>query len=246
MGDRGMKEDIKSINDFVCACAEWKSNNLIGLLYFGGKSIPYSKNKYSDWDIVPIMKSFSVENSLAFRDITLRVEGKLDIPIVWMDQLSKNSTDFQLVSQGCWYLYVLKRALVVYGVNPLEDYDDPPMEEIQKSLRRKIIEYCDFFHKSILENSTLSVGLKYKLVSRLLKSVQDLLWFKLGVWNPAKISAVYGLNQVKSSILEDDEWEVLESVCNSSFIEKEVVSCDDKFIMRLFCIQNKIRLEVDK
>lgn len=241
-----MKENICSIDDFVCACTEWQSENLIGLLYFGGKSIPYSKNKYSDWDIVPIMKSFSIEDSLAFRDITLRVEGKLDIPIIWMDQLSKNPSDFQLVSQGCWYLYILKRALVVYGKNPLKDYDDPPIEEIQKSLKRKIIEYCDFFHKSILENQTFSVELKYKLVSRLLKSVQDLLWFKLGVWNPAKISAVYGLRQVKSAMLEVDEWGMLESVCKSSFIENKVISGDDDFFIKLFCIQNKIRLEVNE
>ena len=221
------------IECFVRECSlAISEDNLASILFYGGSSIAISTSELSDIDLTIFLRKRDVQHLAVLRDIISRSGITLDIPVIFLDNLPVNPDRFCFVSQGCYFLCILKRAQVLFGDNPLLKIPDPSPDAIRESLWRKISEYADAAIKQYVEKSHITTIENYRMNSRLIKAVQDILWLKTGVWQPVKARAVRMLKDASPMIFNDDQWNFVFQIVLPEQAMSFALNMNDQFLLK--------------
>jgi hypothetical protein len=208
------------VPSFTGKLLELLGENMIGLLHLGSNEHG-DGTAFSDVDFVLLVKTMGIEELMAIRKAICNLGQLIDMPILQKGQIPADPDLFQLGTQGCYFVHVLKNASTVYGVNLFQDYPEPNSQAVRMSLFRKISEYTLATQRAFVEsNRERSVYQNYQLNSRLLKSVKDLLWL-MGDATAHLATAVHAVLLLKSKLptfFMAEEWRILQlQTCQKIF-----------------------------
>lgn len=217
-------------------------SKIIGLLHIGSNERE-DNTAFSDIDLILLGKNLEIENLKAVREIVRNINYLVDMSIIQRNQVSTNPDLFQMGTHGCYFLYVLKNAQIIYGVNFFEDYPEPSTFALRTSVFQKISEYTWASRRIFIEsNRERSMSQNYQLSSRLMKSIKDVLWLN-GTHHVIFLTAAESIALLETStsnLLSDKEWQVLRSISNPQLRNSFVANMSEDFLQIRVSILEKL------
>jgi len=230
------------LKQFTKKCEFILKDNLICLLLIGS-----AKNRdnspFSDIDLVAIVKRVDFEKMKEVRQLVRLTDHLLDLSFLSWDEISKDPNKFRLGSHGCYHLeLVLKSSKVLYGKNILKEIKSPSMKNLKLSIFEKIAEYTWWTRRMFIEsNRRRSIEDNYKLNTRLIKMIRDLL-FLFGFSNISDAPKEKIIELIKSypDLMTYKEIEILNSLADLNLAGNNAVNMSDEYFEDRFVIVNKI------
>jgi len=230
------------ISSFVLECEKIFDDNLVCILLIGSVR-GLEETPFSDIDLIAVIKTFDMDQMKAVRKLLSETEQLLDLSFLCQDELPDKPEDFCLGTHGCYHMeLVLKNATCLWGENIFQKYRSPTAEALRASVFSKIAEYCWWNRRMFVEsNRERSMGNNYKLNSRLIKMIKDVL-FILGL-NKIEASAedvVSTLIETNPGLLSVEEERVLFEMPDPKLVNKNVANMGEHYLEIRFSIMNKL------
>lgn len=240
---------MDTINWLIRECEKAFCNNLLCLLLIGSAQRD-DTNPFSDIDVIAVIKTMEINQMNKLR-LSLRLsEGLFDCSILCQDEFPKNPDDFCLGSHGCYQLeLVLKRAKCVWGQNVLMQLGHPSECSIRASVAHKIAEYTWWLRRILIEsNRERSLEANYKINSRLVKMIRDILYLR----GYEKIVTEPTANVIKTFLSEylseftSKEQQVVIGLGDSANTNINTANMSDAYLLIRCSIANKIYKQMTK
>lgn len=238
---------MSMFNFFIEDCERIFQSNLSGILLLGSAGRD-DTTPFSDLDVVVIIKTMSIDQVVQLRSVMRSSEGLLDCSILCQDELPNDPNNFCIGSHGCYQLeLVLKQAECVWGQNILLAMARPTEHNIRLSVAHKVIEYTWWIRRMFIEsNRERSLEINYKLNSRLIKIIRDILYLR-GI----KYSAIKPVRDVVGiflaeyvEMLTDVERCIVSNLGDSGFVNVNTSNMSDEYLLARYSIANKIHKQV--
>lgn len=218
------------------------NGNLLCLLLIGSV-----KNKdetpFSDIDLVAIIKDIDFEQMKQIRKLIRQTDQLLDLSFLCLEEIPLDPNKFRLGSHGCYHLeLILKKAKVLSGNNILTKIKSPSKKALHLSVFEKIVEYTWWARRIFVEsNRGLSIENNYKINTRLIKMLRDLLFLSglSDVSGPPK-EIVNKFIETYPNLLLSGEKKILVSLANFDLAKKNAYNTKSNYMEIRFAIINKI------
>jgi len=215
---------------------------MIGLLHIGSHE-RQDDTVFSDIDLILLVEDLTIWDLRAIREIIRNLDYLVDMPVIQRNQLPTDPDLFQMGTHGCYFLYVLKSAQVIFGNNFFKDYPEATESAIRTSVFRKIAEYTWATRRTFVEsNRERTMYQNYQLSSRLLKTVKDTLWLA-GVYGAHTLTAAQSMTSLgitMPDILSDEEWKVMKMISDSEIRNTLAANMSEDFLQARMSVLEKL------
>ncbi|HET8574673.1 MAG TPA: nucleotidyltransferase domain-containing protein [Candidatus Paceibacterota bacterium] len=231
---------------FIEQCQKVFSQNLKSILLLGsvqrGDTTPFS-----DTDLVIVIGTMNLVQVSQLRSVVRSLEILIDCSIICQDEIPTDPEKFRIGTHGCYQLeLVLKHAKCVWGTNILLQFPTSGREALRRSVAEKVIEYTWWTRRLFIEsNRDRSLELNYKLNSRIIKLIRDLLYLRheKDLNDPTEIVVSMFITEY-SHLLTNEEKHALADLIYAPNISANTSNLSENYFLIRCSIVNKIHKEV--
>ncbi|NUM45360.1 MAG: hypothetical protein HUU38_11705 [Anaerolineales bacterium] len=189
--------------------------NLVGVLLHG--SVIHKISNPVDHDLVVILRNWSREAAVLVTDAAAACLSRniiLDFQLAYLDQLFTDGNWFSWNRQGSYFLWILQRAYVLYGINPFLKIDSPSQEQVHEDILKKMEQYVHLTRADVIECKRSPInqdGFRY-VCKKTLRVIRDFcIWheYGLGSETDTSVNHILDVNKFSPSLLDMIDIDIL-------------------------------------